>query len=293
MATHRTPVPHARSDQQLIELWLYGRSANTQDAYRRDIARFCASCGKPLRLVTLGDLQRFADSLTNLAPASRTRVLNAVKSLLTFGAETGYLAVNVGAAFKHDGGLEDHLSERMLSEAEVQRMIAREEDPRNRALLLLLYGAGLRVSELCGLTWRDLRERPDLQATGMAGQVKVFGKGNKTRVVLLSREVWREVQALRADASPDDPVFRSRKGGAALTRVQVFRIVKAAAERARVVPGAAVSPHWLRHAHASHALKRGAPLSLVRDTLGHANVMTTNRYLQAEPDASSSQYLGV
>ena len=86
----------------------------------------------------------------------------------------------------------------------------------------------------------------------------------------------------------DEPVFRSRKGGA-LDASQVHRIVKAAAARAGLPPE--VSAHWLRHAHASHALDRGAPISLVKTTLGHASVATTDRYLHARPNDSSARYL--
>ena len=88
----------------------------------------------------------------------------------------------------------------------------------------------------------------------------------------------------------DAPVFRSRKGGP-LDASQVHRIVKGAAERAGLP--AEVSAHWLRHAHASHSLDRGAPIHLVQQTLGHASVATTGRYLHARPTDSSARYLGV
>ncbi len=85
-------------------------------------------------------------------------------------------------------------------------------------------------------------------------------------------------------------MFRSRRGGH-LDPAQAWRIVRAAAERAGLdLP---VSPHWLRHAHASHALDRGAPIHLVQATLGHASVATTGRYLHARPTDSSSRYLAV
>jgi integrase/recombinase XerD len=83
-------------------------------------------------------------------------------------------------------------------------------------------------------------------------------------------------------------VFRPGKGGH-LTPVQVHRIVKQAAQRAGLSDR--VSAHWLRHAHASHALDRGAPVSLVQATLGHASVATTGRYLHARPNDSSARYL--
>jgi integrase/recombinase XerD len=99
-----------------------------------------------------------------------------------------------------------------------------------------------------------------------------------------------ELLALRGAAAPDDPVFRSRKGGA-LDPSQVLRIVQAAAQRAGLE--AKVSPHWLRHGYASHALDRGAPVHLVAATLGHASIATTGRYAHARPSDSSSRYLAV
>lgn len=78
-------------------------------------------------------------------------------------------------------------------------------------------------------------------------------------------------------------------GGGHLDRTQVYRIVKAAASRAGIEGN--VSPHWLRHAHASHSLDRGAPLHLVQATLGHSSVATTERYLHARPNDSSAMYL--
>jgi integrase/recombinase XerD len=119
--------------------------------------------------------------------------------------------------------------------------------------------------------------------------VTVWGKGEKERTVVVSATTWAALQALRRPGDgPDDPVFRSRKGGR-LSPAQAWRIVRKAAKRAGVeLP---VSPHFLRHAHASHALERGAPIHLVQATLGHASVATTGRYLHARPEDSSSRYV--
>src|SRR5262249_2113456 len=162
-------------------------------------------------------------------------------------------------------------------------MIALEPSQRNRLILKTLYFGAFRVSELCGLRWRDLTSR------GEQGQITVFGKGNKTRAVLLPRTLWKELQELRCEAGDDDPVFRSRHGRRQLDQSQVLRIVRAAALRAGTKTK--VSPHWLRHAQASHSLDRGAPIHLVQATLGHASVATTGRYLHARPTESSGKYL--
>jgi integrase/recombinase XerD len=277
------PVSQASPDSRLIALWLHGRGPHTQRAYRADVRRLLALVGKPLEQVTLGDLQDFDDSLQNLAPASRARILSAAKSLLSFGHRLGYLPFDVGRPIKLPGQ-KNRLAERILLETDVQRMLALEPQPRNHALLRLLYSAGLRVSELCALTWRDVQERGD------AGQVVVYGKGGKTRSVLLSTATWQELVGLRDSADSDAPVFRSRKGGH-LDESQILRIVRGASKRAGI--DAPVSPHWLRHAHASHALDRGCPIHLVQATLGHASVATTGRYLHARPTDSSARYLAV
>jgi len=273
--------PQAESDARLVELWLHDRAPRTRRAYRADVGAFLAHAAKPLRAVTLGDVQAFKDGLTRLATASQARKLSAVKSLLSFGHELGYLTYNVGAPVKLPA-VKQTLAERILGEDAVLGMLALERGPRNRAMLRLLYLGGLRIGEVCGLRGRDL------QPSGDAGQVTVFGKGGKTRVVLLKASLWQDLVALRG-ADPDAPVFRSREGGGPLDPSQVHRIVKTAAKRAGLP--AAVSAHWLRHAHVSHALDRGAPAHLVQATVGHASLATTSRYAHARPNDSSSRYL--
>ena len=275
----------AVSDAQLIEVWLHGRSPHTQRAYAADVARFLAGAGKPLGHVTLADLQQFADALEDLAPASRYRTISAIKSLLAFGHRIGYLPFDVGRALRLPA-IRNRLAERILPEADLHRILSLEPDPRNRAILTLLYASGVRVSELCGLCWRDL------QPNGDGGQITVFGKGGQTRSIQIPASVWKLVTGVRTSQSTaDDPLFRSRKvaNGGRLRSVAVLRIVRKAAARAGIeLP---VSPHWFRHAHASHALDRGAPIHLVQATLGHSSITTTGRYLHARPQDSSSRFL--
>ena len=277
-------VRQADNEAHLVELWIASsNSVHTQRARSEDAGRFLAAVGKPLAAVTVGDLYAYGDSLTG-SDSARARRVNHVKSLLGFGHRLGFLTFNPGAVVKAPP-VKETLAERIITEADVHRMLALETEPRDKVLLTLLYAAGVRISEVVGLTWRDCTARDD------AGQITVFGKGGKTRVILLPASTWRALSGLRGDAPADAPVFRSRKGGGTLDPSAVHRVVKAAAERAGL--DQAVSAHWLRHAHASHALDRGAPIHLVQSTLGHASVATTGRYLHARPSDSSGRYLAV
>lgn len=280
-----TMPAQAHSDQHLIAMWLHGRSVHTQRAYSADVQRLQAHVSKPLASVTLSDLQSFADSLTDLSANSAKRTINAVKSLLTFGQKLGYLQFNVGAALKAPKP-KNTLAERILTEAEVHSMIALTPTERDRVLLRLLYASAGRVSEVCSLAWRDVQP----SNSGESGQVTLFGKGEKTRAVVLSKATWQALLSLRGAALASDPVFLSQKGGA-LDPSQVWRIVRAAAKRAGISGN--VSPHWFRHSHASHALDRGASVALVRDTLGHSSLAVTSMYTHAKPTESSALHLAI
>jgi integrase/recombinase XerD len=276
-------IRQADCDEQLIDLWLHGRSTHTERAYRTEADRFLNSVAKPLRSVRLLDIQAYADDLnaSNLKPASIQRALAAVKSLFAFGFRLGYFQFDTARPLKVPGFREE-LAERILSEADVLRIISLEPNPRNRAILLTLYAGGFRVSEVCSLKWRHLQERDS------SGQITVFGKGDKTRSILIPKALWGKLQNLRGESRDDAPVFLSRKKGH-LDESQVWRIVSKAAERAGIDKN--VSCHWFRHAHASHALDRGCPIHLVQATLGHSSVATTGKYLHARPTDSSGNYL--
>lgn len=276
-------VAEATSDEGLVALWLGNyRSANTRSAYASDVREFLAAVAKPLRETGLGDVQAFGVRLSAaLAPATVARRLSAVKSLVGFGHKLGYLRFDVAAPVQLPA-IKDELAGKILTEWQVQRLLELERDPRDTAILRLLYISGIRVSELCGLRWRDLLERDE------GGQISVFGKGGKTRAIPLPPPIWARICALRGSAGEGGPVFLSRENGP-VDRSGVHRIVKRAAKRAKLPAG--VSAHWLRHAHASHALDRSAPVHIVQATLGHASLTTTTRYTHVRPGDSSSKYL--
>ena len=285
---HTDFVPvKADTDSALIDLWLHGKANATQDAYRRDVRTLIEDC--PLERLTLDRLQSWTDSLATLARSTRARKVNAAKSLLRFAHRTGYIRFNVGAAVKPPK-TRNRLAQRILPEAAIQRIIHRAERPRDFALLLTLYATGARVSELVRLRWKDAIVR-----NNDTGQLNLFGKGDESRSVRLSVSVWAALQSLRKDertlgrGRAQDPVFNGKRGP--LTRKGIFDIVKRNAAKAGIT--APVSPHWFRHAAASHALDRGAPVHLVQATLGHASLTTTSRYVHARPTDSLAAYLPV
>ena len=207
-----------------------------------------------------------------------------MKSLLSFGAKLGALPFNVGAALRKPAA-RDTLADRILTEDETAKMLALTEG-RDHVLIRLLYAGGFRVSEVVGLRWADLADAND-----GALFVTVHGKGDKTRTIRVSTKTANLVRAMRADAPASAFVFPGRARNGSTSAVQAWRIVRAAAKRAGIEK--AVSPHFLRHSHASHAIERGAKVTCVRDTLGHSSIAVTDRYAHARPGESSGDVLAV
>ncbi|MEQ1716432.1 MAG: tyrosine-type recombinase/integrase [Hyphomicrobium sp.] len=160
---------------------------------------------------------------------------------------------------------------------DTQLLIRAAKPGRDRTLLRVAYHGALRISELASLTWGQIIPRD----TGEA-QLALVGKGDKERHVLLPADLALALRAMRGGAPASARVFP-------ITVRRINYIVKSTAKRAGINP--AVSAHWLRHAHASHAIDNGAPITLVSQTLGHADLKTTSIYAHAKPNDSSSRYL--
>src|SRR6266581_8565542 len=145
-------LPSGTTDDQLIAMWLHDKATQTQEEYTRDIQRFREYVSVPLQHLTLPDLQAYADELKllDIKPATIARRLKSIKSLLSFAQRTGYIRFNIGTMVKVPH-LKKTLAERIMTEVQVFTMLAREVNPRNHALLRLLYASGVSVSELCDL----------------------------------------------------------------------------------------------------------------------------------------------
>jgi integrase/recombinase XerD len=276
------PMQQANSDGQVIELWLHGRSRHTQRAYQKDITDFLLFVETPLRNITLGQLQNYADDLQTkeLSPASIKRKLASIKSIFSFSHKIGYLAFDVGKPLKIPA-CRDKLAERILSEEEVQAIISSVENKRNRLIIKTLYYTAIRVSELASLTWKDLQSRNE------GGQLTVMGKGGKTNTVLIPAHLWDELLTLETSISDDNPVFMSRNG----KHLHPGHIRKTVKKIALKVIGKGATPHFYRHSSASHAILNGCPLHLIQKQLNHSSLATSGKYLHSLPTQSIAEYL--
>lgn len=282
------PLPIEVED---LLMWLSaerGRSHNTISAYRRDLRAYMAwlhDRGQDLHDVGEEDLVAFVGALRDrgLAPASVARGLVPVRALHRFLATEGRSATDPGAHVERPRvprGVP-----KALSQAEVDRLLDAPvgDEPlvrRDRALLEVLYGTGVRVSELVGLSLGDL----DLDAA----LLRAFGKGSKERIVPVGAPAVRALVAWlepggrpavaptqwrrRGDA---EALFLNARGGR-LTRQGAWAMLRRYARPAGLE--GRLSPHVLRHSCATHMLDNGADIRAVQELLGHASISTTQVY---------------
>jgi len=264
-------------------LWLHdGLAPASLAAYRRDLTAWAQWLGdlRPLMSATRADVDAWLASQYH-AKAKATSVARRLSSLRRFYR----LAVERGA-LREDPTARARPPKRprrlpkSLSEAQVEALLAAPDlstplGVRDRAMLETLYATGFRVSELCSLRFVHLSLD--------AGVARVLGKGSKERLVPLGEEAidWveryrREVRPSLAKGAKDDHVFLTARGGP-LTRQAFWALVKRYAPRAGIAT-AALSPHVLRHAFATHLLNHGADLRVVQLLLGHADIGTTTIY---------------
>jgi integrase/recombinase XerD len=263
-----------------------GLSPATIRAYRADLADFAAARGSANEWARGQDAalrylaartKRGRPSDPGLAPTSLRRRAASIRGFYRFAFGEGLIDVDVAQHI--DLPRQPRLLPETLTVAEVERLLEAAPDLRARALLELLYAAGLRISEALGL------DREELSIDG--GFVRVIGKGDRERLVpvgdvaldWLGRWLAEERPALLAagHVAPDrgGPLFLGDRGRR-LARQQAFAIVKAAARGADL--GDRISPHTLRHSFATHLLEGGADLRIVQELLGHASISTTQLY---------------
>jgi integrase/recombinase XerD len=284
------PIP-APEVEAFLALLAARRAPRTVEAYRRDLADLAAYLGKSPAEASADDIRGWLADLRarGLAPASIARRAAAARSffrhLVLVGSRADNPAADVDLPRRRDR------LPRALSPGEVERLIEAAQGPtpralRDRALVEILYGAGLRVSEAVGLD----RGRVDLENR----IVRCLGKGDKERIVPLGRQATEALRRYLARGRPHldrrhrAELFLNAQGGA-LTRAGVFLILRRLAGKAGLEP-ARVHPHLLRHSFATHLLEGGADLRSVQEMLGHADLGTTELYTHVSDQRRRDTY---
>nr|WP_242533551.1 tyrosine recombinase XerC [Salipiger bermudensis] len=270
---------------------LKGNSENTITAYRADVLEFIVFLTShhaepqglaPLARVTTPDMRAFLAHLRGQGVGSRTmaRKLSAVKSFYRWLAEReGFepTAVMMARAPKFQKKLPRPLAEdaakAMIDTVEMQAADS-WIGARDAAVVTLLYGCGLRISEALGLRGRDLP---------LGESLRIVGKGGKERIVpvlpIARRALDTYLRLCPYDPEPDAPVFRGKRGGALNPR-----LIQKVTEAARLQLGlpATATPHAMRHSFATHLLAAGGDLRAIQELLGHASLSTTQAYTSVD-----------
>ena len=261
-----------------------GLSANTRQAYERDLRLFCKTFGfknsDALVNVSREQITGYMTQLKEkgLAAATIARKLAAIKAFYRFMTAEGYMDANPAEVV--EAGTKGIKLPRVLSEDEVVRLlnqpdITTAEGFRDRTMLEVLYATGMRVSELINLTL----ERVDLNMK----YIIAFGKGSKERIVPLGsvaaeflQQYLEKVRPKLTHAGRNTNIVFLAFGGHELTRQRFWQIIRAYGRKANI--NKALTPHILRHSFATHLLDNGADLRSVQELLGHSDISTTQIY---------------
>ena len=266
-------------------------SANSVEAYVRDAQklrhfleiRHLPNSPKEVTTVLLREFLAYLGEL-GLSATSQARILSGIKAFFSFMIMEDLLTLDPTdtlEAPKTGRKLPDTLSYDEIVQLLDGIDLSTPEGTRNRAMLEVLYSSGLRVSELTGLRLSNVYADQ--------GFVRVTGKGNKERLVPIGRDALKHVglylQGIRChlDIKPghEDFVFLNKRGSS-LSRVTVFTVIKAAADKAGVRKS--ISPHTFRHSFATHLIEGGADLRAVQEMLGHESITTTEIYTHLDRD---------
>ena len=261
-----------------------GLSANTRQAYERDLRLFCKTLGfknsDALINVSREQITGYMTQLKEkgLAAATIARKLAAIKAFYRFMTAEGYMDANPAEVV--EAGTKGIKLPRVLSEDEVVRLlnqpdITTAEGFRDRTMLEVLYATGMRVSELINLTL----ERVDLNMK----YIIAFGKGSKERIVPLGsvaaeflQHYFEKVRPKLTHAGRNTNIVFLAFGGHELTRQRFWQIIRTYGRKANI--NKALTPHILRHSFATHLLDNGADLRSVQELLGHSDISTTQIY---------------
>lgn len=275
-------------DLAIIGSWLFQKSTKTQRYYRRIVKEFFNFYPELfLKTTQVTHLSLFIKTFGDHTDSTRNTYKNALCSLFSFAQKTGYTERNPALMLETIKTV-DRLYSKVLSREQVEQMITKEINPRNKLILKIFYFTGIRVDELCKLRRNSLQKSSD-----NLYYLLVEGKGKKVRSIFLPQHLVDSLLEFILDLRTMHLFCSLRIKESELEKPlnasQVFRLVKKAALNAKV--SVQPSPHWLRHTCATHSIEAGAPIHVVQKTLGHESISTTGKYLDIRPRESAGTYL--
>jgi integrase/recombinase XerD len=263
-------------------------SQNTVASYCSDVEKFLASYGGRPEDAGPADIENYLETRNQLSERSQARLVSSLRSFFDWMTKEGYIADN--PCDRVDAPKLGVYLPSVLSEDEVDRIIRCVDTSswmgkRDRAILEVLYGCGLRVSEASGLKISSLFLEQ--------GFIRIIGKGNKERLVPIGEMALEALEAYMEDrpvpaAKADDLVFLNRFGKS-ISRVSLFKIVKKYTLAAGIMKE--ISPHTFRHSFATHLIEHGADLRVVQEMLGHENIATTEIYTHVDSSTWQKEIL--
>lgn len=279
--TNMIKLTNATNDREMITLWLSDKTKLTVKSYDRQIKQFLNFVGKELNEVKYEDFMQYKAfmKMKGYKPSTQRTKLTAIKSLFSFATKLGYLTANV-AVIVENVAVKDEVRRKALPYDTISLMVNNANNERDKLIIKTLYLLGLRVSELIDIKWNDFN------LTNGKIDLKVIGKGNKTRHILVPNDLF---SSLLEQKTNDDYVFVSYKNDK-LSRQSINKMLAKLSDKLDIKK---INPHAFRHSHATHSLANGCDISLLMQSLGHSSLKITQQYLSQRDGEGSCTYLNI
>jgi integrase/recombinase XerD len=274
-------LTNAKTDPEIITQWLSDKTILTVKSYQRQVTQLLNFVGKELSEVMYEDFMQYKAfmKMKGYKESTQRTKLTAIKSLFSFATRLGYLTANVAVQVKNIA-VKDEVRRKALPTDTISLLLNQAKTERDKLIIKTLYLLGLRVSELINIRWNDF------QIINEKVELKVIGKGNKTRHILVPNDLFK---SLIEQKSHDEYVFISYQNNK-LSRQSVNKLLKTITAKLGIN---SINPHAFRHSHATHSLANGCDISLLMQSLGHSSLKITQQYLSQRDGEGSASYLAI
>lgn len=281
-----TRLINTSNDQEFITIWLQDkRSPQTQQLYLTNINQFKNFIGKSFHQVSLEDFQQYQKMLLlkGYKPSTINTKIMVVKALYSWGYKLNYFNYDYSKLINRVKANRD-LSDKIINTSLIRDIVESVDNIRNQVIIKTLFILGLRVSELCALKFSDFRINEDVIT------LSIIGKGKKQRRLLVPDYLYREILQLKTRFNPTY-CFTPKDIDRPIKRNTVNLLLRKIEKHLGLETH--LTPHKLRHSHATEALKNGADLSLLQQSLGHSDLKTTQIYLNVRQNEGTSSFVSL